>query len=139
MQKTRQHLMNPNYFRCCCPRLHPFHRRQGPVLLAWKSQSRHHFAFEIHSLLHRMPSRFLIFFIAFLKSSDRLDKLGNLLPVVVIGVFRLLNLATTYSMHFTDSEKLGKKLVRIFDAPDNKRFDKRCSTVLHCLTGRISL
>ncbi|GFX28637.1 DUF4817 domain-containing protein [Trichonephila clavipes] len=48
--------MDPYYFRCCCPRLHPFPRRQGWILLARKSQSRHHLAFEIHSLLHRMSS-----------------------------------------------------------------------------------
>ncbi|PRD28744.1 UNVERIFIED_CONTAM: hypothetical protein NCL1_31498 [Trichonephila clavipes] len=59
MQKTSPHFMDPCYFRCCCcPRLHQFHRRQVWVLLARKSQSRH-LAFEIHSLLHRMPSRFL--------------------------------------------------------------------------------
>ncbi|GFS47406.1 uncharacterized protein TNCV_4863291 [Trichonephila clavipes] len=52
--------MEPCYFRCsCCPRRHPFNRRQGRILLARKSQSRHHLAFEIHSLQHRMPSRFL--------------------------------------------------------------------------------
>ncbi|GFW43886.1 uncharacterized protein TNCV_4785971 [Trichonephila clavipes] len=44
---------------CCCPRLHPFHCRQGRILLARKSLSRHHLVFAIHSLLHRMPSRFL--------------------------------------------------------------------------------
>ncbi|GFT35678.1 glucose dehydrogenase [Trichonephila clavipes] len=49
----RQHLMDYFYFRCCCcPRLHPFHRRQDRILLEWKSPSRHHLAFEIHSLLH---------------------------------------------------------------------------------------
>ncbi|PRD31762.1 UNVERIFIED_CONTAM: hypothetical protein NCL1_22595 [Trichonephila clavipes] len=53
--------MDPCYFRCCCcHRLHTFHHRQGRILLARKSQSRHHLAFEIHSLLHRMPSRFLL-------------------------------------------------------------------------------
>ncbi|PRD32130.1 UNVERIFIED_CONTAM: hypothetical protein NCL1_21410 [Trichonephila clavipes] len=57
IQKTRQHLMDPCCFRfCCCPRLH---RRLGWIPLARKSQSRHHLAFEIYSLLHRMPSRFL--------------------------------------------------------------------------------
>ncbi|GFU78820.1 uncharacterized protein TNCV_4771831 [Trichonephila clavipes] len=50
--------MGTSYFRGC-PRLHPFHCRQGRIFLARKSQSRHHLAFEIHSLLHRMPSRFL--------------------------------------------------------------------------------
>ncbi|GFV36154.1 uncharacterized protein TNCV_1974901 [Trichonephila clavipes] len=54
--------MDPCFFRCCCcPRLHPFHCQQGRTLLAQKSQSRHHLAFEIHSLQHRMPSRFLHF------------------------------------------------------------------------------
>ncbi|GFX69347.1 uncharacterized protein TNCV_3866251 [Trichonephila clavipes] len=43
----------------CCHRLHPFHRRHGRILLARKSQSSHHLAFEIHSLLHHMPFRFL--------------------------------------------------------------------------------
>ncbi|GFU50987.1 histone-lysine N-methyltransferase SETMAR [Trichonephila clavipes] len=51
--------MDPSYFRCCCPRLHPFHRRHDRILLARKSQSRHHLAIEIHSLLHHMPFRFL--------------------------------------------------------------------------------
>ncbi|GFU92660.1 uncharacterized protein TNCV_4795881 [Trichonephila clavipes] len=50
--------MDPCYFRCCL-RLYPFHRRQGRILLGLKSQSRPHLAFEIHSLLHLMPSRFL--------------------------------------------------------------------------------
>ncbi|PRD24617.1 UNVERIFIED_CONTAM: hypothetical protein NCL1_43231 [Trichonephila clavipes] len=43
----------------CCPRLHWFHRRQGWIFLAPKSQSRHRLAFEMHGLLHRMPTRFL--------------------------------------------------------------------------------
>ncbi|PRD31645.1 UNVERIFIED_CONTAM: hypothetical protein NCL1_22989 [Trichonephila clavipes] len=48
------------YFcRCCCPHLHTFNRRQGRILLARKSQSCHHLAFEIHSLLHHMPFMFL--------------------------------------------------------------------------------
>ncbi|GFV48789.1 uncharacterized protein TNCV_3705201 [Trichonephila clavipes] len=49
----------PLLLSLCCLRLHPFHRRQGRILLARKSQFRHNLAFEIHSLLHRMPSRFL--------------------------------------------------------------------------------
>ncbi|PRD34799.1 UNVERIFIED_CONTAM: hypothetical protein NCL1_13536 [Trichonephila clavipes] len=65
--------MDPCYFRCCSPRLHLFHW----ILLAWKSQSRHRLAFEIYSLLHRIPSRFIHLFIAFLKSWDRLDKVGS--------------------------------------------------------------
>ncbi|GFU86000.1 hypothetical protein TNCV_3070021 [Trichonephila clavipes] len=83
-QKTRQHLMDPCCFRCCggCPRLHPFHHRQCRVLVTRKSQSRHNLAFGTQSL---MPSRFLHFlFIAFLKSRDRLDKEGNILPMVVV-------------------------------------------------------
>ncbi|GFS94909.1 hypothetical protein TNCV_4457461 [Trichonephila clavipes] len=49
----------PLLLSLCCFRLHPFHRRQGRILLARKSQSRYHLAFEIHSILHRMASRFL--------------------------------------------------------------------------------
>ncbi|GFW67682.1 hypothetical protein TNCV_3445541 [Trichonephila clavipes] len=50
-QKKLQYLMDPCYFRCCCccPRLNPFPRRPGWTLLARKSQSRHHLAFEIQS------------------------------------------------------------------------------------------
>ncbi|GFU17726.1 hypothetical protein TNCV_1744781 [Trichonephila clavipes] len=40
-----------------CPRLHSFHRRQGRILLARKSESR-----------HRMPSRYV-----FLKSESKLS------------------------------------------------------------------
>ncbi|PRD24354.1 UNVERIFIED_CONTAM: hypothetical protein NCL1_44024 [Trichonephila clavipes] len=55
----RQHLMDPCYFRCCCPRLHPFNHRQSKILRARKSQSHHHLAFEIHSLLNCISFRFL--------------------------------------------------------------------------------
>ncbi|GFV06703.1 hypothetical protein TNCV_1611161 [Trichonephila clavipes] len=58
-------------------------------------------------------------FIAFLKSWDRLDKVGNLLPGVVIEVYKV-------EVHVVATKK---KLVRIFDAPDNKRSDKLRSTV----------
>ncbi|PRD30595.1 UNVERIFIED_CONTAM: hypothetical protein NCL1_25974 [Trichonephila clavipes] len=61
-----------------CPHLHPFHRRQDRIILAQKSQSRHRLAFEIHSLLHHMPSRFLHLLYRILeKSYDRLDKVGQ--------------------------------------------------------------
>ncbi|GFT59083.1 integrase catalytic domain-containing protein [Trichonephila clavipes] len=36
----------PLLFSLCCPRLHPFHRRQDRILLARKSQSRHHDAYK---------------------------------------------------------------------------------------------
>ncbi|GFX24006.1 hypothetical protein TNCV_2731111 [Trichonephila clavipes] len=35
---------------------YPFRRRQGWILLTGTSQSRYYLAFEIYSLLHRMPS-----------------------------------------------------------------------------------
>ncbi|GFV03922.1 transposable element Tc3 transposase [Trichonephila clavipes] len=56
--ERRQHLMDLCYFRCC-PRHRQFHRRPGRILLARKLQSSHHLAYEIHSLLHRIPSRCL--------------------------------------------------------------------------------
>ncbi|GFV41957.1 hypothetical protein TNCV_3229091 [Trichonephila clavipes] len=49
----------PLLLSLCSPPLHPFHRRQGRILLARKSKLRHHLAFEINSLLDRMPSRYL--------------------------------------------------------------------------------
>ncbi|GFV47139.1 hypothetical protein TNCV_2322841 [Trichonephila clavipes] len=50
------------------------------------------------------------------------QKVGNLLPEVVIEVYKV-------EVHVVD-KKRKKELGRIFDAPDNKRSDKRRSTVL---------
>ncbi|PRD32357.1 UNVERIFIED_CONTAM: hypothetical protein NCL1_20722 [Trichonephila clavipes] len=87
-----QHLIDPCYFRFChCPRLYPFQRRQYRIILARKSQSRHHLEFEIHSLLQRMPCRFLHILHRILEihsrtNSDILEKVSNLLPVVLIEI-----------------------------------------------------
>ncbi|GFX83993.1 hypothetical protein TNCV_4858011 [Trichonephila clavipes] len=89
--------MDPYYFCCCRSRLHPFHRRQGRILLTQKSQSRHHLVFEIHRLLHRMPS---IFFIASLKSWDRFDKEDiirswKLVSLLSVAPYRQILIATS--------------------------------------------
>ncbi|GFX67504.1 uncharacterized protein TNCV_3463931 [Trichonephila clavipes] len=93
----------PLLFRCgCCARLHSFIRRQGRILLARKSQSHHHLAFEIYSLLHRLPSRFLHFLCRVL---EILGSIGQSRQYPSCGrhgsLFRLINLATAYSTHFT--------------------------------------
>ncbi|GFX42014.1 hypothetical protein TNCV_4516221 [Trichonephila clavipes] len=87
MQKTLQHLMDPCYFRCRClvfirfivDRIGSFLHGSHNLVMIQNSKS------TVFCIACR-PG-FYVFFIAFSKSWDRLDKVVKLPSLIVIEVF----------------------------------------------------